>query len=448
MEVQINNPEQYYVYYPLAILIVLVAIGAVFNVMFVKRHIKYVVAFGVLVLIFKSIPTIFSARAGFDYGIFWEAGHTVLQGENPYRAVHNQMLLNPPTALPLFTILALVPKQLSFAIWTILNIMMAGILVFLAYRALLAQEGMRSTGTSQEPRKFELSPAALYGLSAAVALSLPSHFSIKLGQLTFFITICLLLALYSQARKRKWAAGIALGFATIKITMMLPFLMLFLRKSDKRIWIALITSVLILSIIIPGPFGLFTWLSDNLSNIQALSQAGRTNDYSVTAVGFNSLLGLDSAFYHLGITNRSIISFCQLLSLLLLGLWILRESVWSGRWSRGMACSIVALYCVIFLYHRIYDLVILVLPLVYAASRVQMETGRSRWLFASAMLAILAAMYIHQHIGVLVVGLVYHMSVLGRLAAAVILPLVTWLILASIFLLAAGHSVKADSPSV
>jgi len=214
--IKIVNPEDYYLYYPLAILVALAAIGVSFNVRFVKRYIAYIIAPGLLVWIFKIISILFSG-AGFDYGIFWDAGHAVLQGENPYRAVRDQMFLNPPTALPLFTVLALIPEPASFAIWTILNVIGSALLVLLAYRTLLAQETMGSTLTPQESRKFELSPRAIYALSAAVALSLPCYFSIKLGQLSLIVTICLFLALYAQARKRKLVAGITLGLATIQV---------------------------------------------------------------------------------------------------------------------------------------------------------------------------------------------------------------------------------------
>jgi hypothetical protein len=63
------------------------------------------------------------------------------------------------------------------------------------------------------------------------------------------------------------------------------------------------------------------------------------------------------------------------------------------------------------------------------------------------MFTLLAAMYIHPTLTVLIVKLVYHTNVLGRLAEATIIPLATWLVLASMFLLAAGHSAQVDSQS-
>ena len=57
---------------------------------------------------------------------------------------------------------------------------------------------------------------------------------------------------------------------------------------------------------------------------------------------------------------------------------------------RAAVCSLVTLYSVVFFYHRIYDTVILTLPLVYCVGRARIEQGRSRRYFAASRVLDLA----------------------------------------------------------
>jgi hypothetical protein len=56
---------------------------------------------------------------------------------------------------------------------------------------------------------------------------------------------------------------------------------------------------------------------------------------------------------------------------------------------RPAVCSLVALSSVLFIYDRIDETVVLVLPLVSFVSRLQTEKGRSRWWFVTGSIAVL-----------------------------------------------------------
>ena len=58
-----------------------------------------------------------------DYHIFWRAGRDIWESLDPYDPVRFAVspFLNPPTAIPLFTLFAAVPYRLSLIIWTFLN---------------------------------------------------------------------------------------------------------------------------------------------------------------------------------------------------------------------------------------------------------------------------------------------------------------------------------------
>ena len=65
-------------------------------------------------------------------------------------------------------------------------------------------------------------------------------YGLFIGQLGLLAALALVAALDQQGRGRPIGAGIWLGVATIKVSTMLPFLLLFLRKSDLRTWVALV----------------------------------------------------------------------------------------------------------------------------------------------------------------------------------------------------------------
>src|SRR3954471_17842463 len=55
---------------------------------------------------------------GWDFQIFWEGGAAVWRGEDPYEV---EGLVNPPTALPLYALLAALPFDTALAVWTALS---------------------------------------------------------------------------------------------------------------------------------------------------------------------------------------------------------------------------------------------------------------------------------------------------------------------------------------
>src|SRR5262249_27601299 len=126
----------------------------------------------------------------------------------------------PPSTVPAFALLALVPFPALVVLATVLNAVGYLALVFLARRALQAQG---------DPTAGRLSPAAPAVCAATVALSFASRYGLILGQLPALVTVALLAALTAQGRGRPVQAGAWLVVAHLKIATMLPFLLLFLR---------------------------------------------------------------------------------------------------------------------------------------------------------------------------------------------------------------------------
>jgi hypothetical protein len=248
----------------------------------------------------------------------------------------------------------------------------------------------------------------------------------------------LLGALAAQARGRMIAAGVLLALATAKVGTMLPFLVLFLRKTDWRAWVALAVTTLALCLATVPAAELPGRLATVLDRIKQLEAPGQVNDYSFEGTQPENMLGFEHAFYRLGLRDRTAIRLAQYAGVLLLGAWVARQVVGHDRLPRAAACSLVALYSTVFLYHRAYDTVILAPALVYCAGEARRAGWRSRWLFAGGAVAVLLVLNLDVGFLRALTRLSQSWGAWGRVAQALVLPYGTWLILLTMLLLVRG----------
>jgi hypothetical protein len=378
-----------------------------------------------VVLIAEAVWRTNEAR-GWDYSMFWAAGRDVWEGHDPYglKRFDSHPFFNPPSALPLFALFASLPFWLSLHVWVGLNILGTLACAWLARAALSASEGSSNWGLSLE---------ATLALTATLAFSVASYLNLHSGQLCVLVTVALTGAIYAQARERRAAAGTLLAIATVKVGTMLPFLALFHRKGDRITWIVMIVLVGALCLAVGNPWGLPERLRTLVDLISFHGTEGRINDYSLVGPNHDTIVGLDHAIYSLGLRNRSIIRIAQVVILLVLGVGLLWDIAWTGALSKGAACSAIAFYSALFLYHRSYDMVILVLPLVYATGRAEREQGRKRWPFVAA--AVLSLFVINMPLGFsrLVIDWSADRGLIGQVVQALAVPYCTWFILAGMF---------------
>jgi hypothetical protein len=379
----------------------------------------------VCAIIAYAVCTLVTYQMPYDFKRFWQVGRDLTTGADYYAldpAGQRQLILNPPTILPLFQIWALVPLRASAAVWTFLNAVGAFGLVPLAYHALRRHE---TTGARL--------PRPMLGLLAtALAISCSNGMGLALGQVSMLAVAAIVLALWAQASQRPWLAGLALAAATIKVNTMLPFLALFLRKRDVPTWLGLGSASLGLCLL-TGPIAdLPRRCTTTLQTIRATFEPGRVNDYSDLGDSHASLVGLDQALYRLGLRDRDTIADVQIVVLAL----VLAALAWHVRKSnvpRGASCAMASLVAGIFFYHRVYDELILVLPILYGAIRSRSEPipDRSRAWYAVAALALLVLFVspdglrlIHTQTSLL--------GMIGTLVRAAFLPLGAWLIVAAL----------------
>jgi hypothetical protein len=261
-----------------------------------------------------------------------------------------------------------------------------------------------------------------------VAECIALHFNVDLGQLATLEAACILAALACRARGWAVPAGVFLGLATIKPHSMIPFLVLFLRRRDLPAWIAMICTSALLCLG-AGPLSeLPERIRGDLHNIATMAEPGGTNDYSSAGPFGHTIVSLDRAFYCLGMRDRDAIRLAQCAVLGAGALWLLWLALRRRDYPPGHVTALVALYSVIFLYHRTYDTLILALPIVYAAWRARVGSVIERRWSLAALLAQLAVLFIHPKFVDLAVAKVGALSPkLGHIGQGLALPYATWL---------------------
>lgn len=365
---------------------------------------------------------------GFDHRIFWEIGRDVLRGVDPYQPgrFREHPFLNPPSTLPVFAAMATLPLRASIAAWSVLYSALAFVIVWLA-RATVA------TGGSAGARA--LTGAELAVLATAFALSDACMATLELGQVALLATALILLGLRAEQHRRPAAAGVALGLATMKVGTMVPFLLLFLRRRDLRAWVGLGVSVA--ALVVLGGFA--AQLSEHarleIRYIGEFAEPGAVNDISYEGPQHTWILGIDHLAYRLGVRSPGALKAIQGAVLLLIGGGLAWE-ILAGRIARGLAIALVSVYSVIFLYHRLYDAVMVAPALVYAVGESRVRRGPRRWLLAAAALALLAVLYLRRRpLAVMTDWALAHPGPAGTIIEALVLPAATWGILLSLALL-------------
>jgi hypothetical protein len=413
------NAVKYGLFFPAQGLVLLTTLAFLLRLKVKPWWAWTVTSLGLLALVLRTCT---EWPVGTDTRWFWLAGQDVVAGIDPYR---NEFCLTPPTGFPLFYLFGLLSFDRALLIWTVLNL--AGI----AALVVLTRATIQSAKPSEE---WELSSPAVGVLTAALALSVSCGYGIAVGQLALFTTLMILGALWARHRGHPVLAGACLALGTVKIGTLLPFVLLFRRRSDLRAWVVLVAGCLVLYLLTSPLLEMPTRLSECLRNIAVAGTPGHMNNFT-HPVCFD-VIGFDRAIYFLGVDDRAAVRLGQYAIVLALGLWI-GWLVWRrSDLSEAARCSLVAFYAALFLYHRLYDMPILVLPLVYAMGRAQRTHGRQRWLYVTSVVAVLAVWYLRletvKQLGLQPRGHELIMQVVN----ALVVPYGVWLTLAGMICLA------------
>jgi hypothetical protein len=374
-----------------------------------------------------------------DFRYVWWGGAYALQGKDPYTVQGFSppddkitAFVYPPFTLPFFELFALAPLPVSEILWTSLNVLICLSLGWLTRRALIAQDG-------EQVATLPLSLAAL--LTAPVILSITMNLALAIGQPALLVTFALLAALTMQACKppRPAVTAAFLALASIKVQTLAPFLLLFLRRRDRRTWLLLGLMGAALMLGAGNPADLPRKFSAFFDANLALRQPGHGGDYSLSNRKMVFMFGFQHLFSRLGIVHGPTAMTLSLACILGLGAY-LAYLAWSRpTLPRGALCALVSLYSMLFIYHQLYDLPILIIPLFYSASRLHATSGPARWCYAWVIAAVLLAL--NEPYGeFLRLQTLYSSSALVRI---LVLPSLTYLILTAMLALLAAATLEA-----
>lgn len=420
--------QAYLVYYPFLLL----AAGNCLVAMLVPRFRRFTTIVSLVIILFFVISVFWiNYPNGYDFSIFREAGSALQRGENPYS---DPRFVSPPTSLPLFFLFSLLEFPAALFAWTLLNAVMALAITSLSWHLL--------TGNRRPADLIECLP-----LTALFVLAIPTFWGLNLGQVALFQAFVLVVALASRDNRMPFWAGAGLALATIKPQTALPFLIPFAHLRYYRV--AIVTALCIVAMILSTrPVGgLFHDIDMNLKNIAALSRPGEINDYSFASHYNYTLISPNYLLYCLGMRDEGVIQILSAASLLLAGvaLWL----AWiSKRLAQEAVMALTACYALLFLYHRISDATLLIVPFTYLYLEIRQAEGLRRRLLVGAFLCLLSIWLIHaKGVSVAVAHLSSSLPAFRYLGEALLLPYATWAILVSAGLMLAALRARSGRES-
>ncbi|MBY0524470.1 MAG: DUF2029 domain-containing protein [Gemmataceae bacterium] len=349
-----------------------------------------------------------------DLAYFWRSGAEVLHGQDPYR---NSFCLSPPTAFPLFALLACCPYEALAVVWTICTPLGLAALVVGARAALVRCPGMDARSL----------PYPVLGVvTATLLLSGACRYGIETGQLGVLVALALVLAVFAWQTQRPLLAGIGLAVATFKIPTMLPFLLRFTRREDRPAWFSLAAACAALTFSTVPLLELPQRTAEWLHNVDQLAQRGRLN-FAGRPMNVD-LVSMERAIRFAGIEDDVAARRLHLATVGILGVWVAWQVLRRDGLADGAAWSLIAFYAALFLYHRVYDMPILAIPLLYAVASARAEAGPRRWLHSAVACAVLGVLFLRWE----TVQYFAHLTpttLLGRIVQVVVVPYAVWLIL-------------------
>jgi Glycosyltransferase family 87 len=264
-------------------------------------------------------------------------------------------LTYPPTALPMFAALVL-PGALGTtrSLWLGLNLLALGVLI----------------GSVVQLWGRDWPPGLKLAFGLAVAASKPVRLGIGLGQFHLIPVALMLLAVSELRRRRPLSAGVLVGVALGKPTMVLPFLGYL---AIRRQWLALAAAAAWQALMLAA---VATWLQIAPVRLMTEWLQNASSQESAGTIDVPSLVARTMPQVPVSATEWTI-------AVLLIGLaatWALRRRSELGLVSFTLFISAV------FTYHRPYDLVLLVPALAYATDKAWRTRGR--WATARAAVAI------------------------------------------------------------
>ncbi|WP_165073461.1 glycosyltransferase family 87 protein [Paludisphaera rhizosphaerae] len=371
-----------------------------------------------------------------DFHHFHESGRLATAGENPYPP-RETPTLNPPTFLPLAKVIALIPDETAAPWWGLGIVICSAACTWAAWKALQSA----SNEAHQDAEPFP------WGLAALVLLSPPVNTAVALGQISALVGLAIFGGIWLQNSGRPVLGGLLLATATFKPGTLIPALTLLLNRRGVRTFIGLAAGVLVLMLLAAPPSRWVFLCREELVRIAECEQPGRVNDIDyTTGRDFNEILSAGRIIQGLGVHDlqtRNRVERAVVLALTL----ALAGAAFSAKLRPPAAIATAASLGCLFLYHRLYDCIILAAPLYYCSTKSLQSSGARKIAFTAGVMAILWVLYLP---GGRMLGSLARWSTdagtAGRLVQAVVLPVAAWLLVFIIVLIVADEFVHGSAP--
>lgn len=293
-------------------------------------------AFFLLALISLSYAVITAPGQGKDLAMFQDMGRTWVQ--RSYQTAEGRFYGPPPFASVLFSPLAMLSAMQARIIFVAINLIATAIIILLIKKLW-----------------GETWPARAHLYLAAFLLCLaPFRVTVRYGQISLIVTALLLGALFAWKKNARLVAGLLLGLSLSKYPLTLPFALYFVWRREWKIVITAVLTVAALTEVFALRLGvsMFDVAGDY---VRMMLQTSITNDAhfaGATEIG-PLLFGLTGSERASSWLNIAMIAGA-LISMAL----VFRRSPKAGN----LHLAVVTFFSLWFIYHRIYDAVICVIP--------------------------------------------------------------------------------------
>lgn len=418
--------------YTMGYLVALVALPFLFSRVRNRRVEKLIFVAAAVALAIRSAWNLSGDFISWDLTFYRRVGTRALSGESPYDIGD---FMNPPPSIPLFELFGLFSLPTMHRIWTILNTLMLLALPYLSWKV-LAEAG---DGSEERTGSFP------YAAAACVLLALAPVYGIDAGQNQLLTTMLILAALGLRSRGLPFLAGFSLAAATLKVGMMIPALTQFCDWRHRRAWLGLAAGAALLTVLGTPISKVPERMREDLRNIAGTNQQQGPNDIAIENKLSDDLISVARWLYCLGFRDRQVIKRVEQGILVAIGIAL----AWGTTTRRLVPDASLAAACAMgtfFLYHRVYDTVLLTPALIYSVAAARREEGWRRAGFIASVLAILAVMNMPRGARFWSVSeWSLGAGTAGRIVQIFVLPYAMWCLFGIMAML--GFASRRDGPS-
>jgi hypothetical protein len=305
-----------------------------------KEHQWLMVIADTALLLFAAISLVYSVVTalgnGKDLATFQVIGRAWAAGV--YRTGEGPLFGYPPFASVLLAPLALLSFDQLRAIFVAVNLL-ATVAILLLVKRLWG----------------EAWPVKAYVYLAALVICwAPFRVTLRNGQISLIMTTLVLGSLLARKRGASMLAGSLLGLSLCKYSLTLPFALYFVWRREWKIAAAAVLTVAVLTEAFALRLGLsmFDVTGDYVRGVLHISTTNDANFAGVTEIG-PLLFALTGNEQFAGWLNIALIVIAALAMCL---------CFWKTPYREGCHIAILTFFSLWFVYHRVYDAVICVLP--------------------------------------------------------------------------------------